>query len=41
MAGAGGVQMAMSIAVMVVGWAGRPSSRFRYREVAHLTLRAL
>lgn len=37
----GGVQTAMSNAVMLVGWAGRPSSRFRYREVAHLTLRAL
>jgi hypothetical protein len=37
----GGVQMAMSIAVMAAGWAGRPSSRLRYREVAHLTLRAL
>ena len=34
--------MVMSIAVMAVaGWAGRPSSRLRYREVAHLTLRAL
>ena len=33
--------MAMSIAVMAAGWAGRPSSRLRYREVAHLTLRAL
>jgi hypothetical protein len=31
----------MSIAVMVAGRAGRPSSRLRYREVAHLTLRAL
>jgi hypothetical protein len=37
----GGVLMAMSIAVMAAGWAGRPSSRLRYREVAHLTLRAL
>ena len=37
----GGVQMAMSIAVMGAGRGGRPSSRLRYREVAHLTLRAL
>src|SRR5262245_65848096 len=37
----GGVLMAMSIAVMVAGWAGRASSRVRYRAVAHLTLRAL
>ena len=37
----GGVLMAMSIAVMAAGWAGRPSSRLRYREVAHLTFRAL
>ena len=33
--------MAMSIAVMAAGWGGRPSSRLRYREVAHLTLRAM
>src|SRR5207247_6491642 len=37
----GGVLMVMSIAVMVAGWGGRLSSRLRYREVAHLTLRAL
>jgi hypothetical protein len=37
----GGVLMVMSIAVMAAGWGGRLSSRLRYREVAHLTLRAL
>jgi hypothetical protein len=37
----GGVRTVMSMAAMAVAACGRPSSRLRWQEVAHLTLRAL